>query len=324
MSARVGLFFILGLALIWVTFESLSGGKLSRDNGYALVVHFKNLKELKKGDEVRMAGVRIGSVSTTQLDGRRAQATLKIDEKIQICKDATATIAMAGLLGSNYISIDLGNESSGFHSPGGEIKSVDTPDLNSLVTQLGDIGKKVDNALSDFNNAVGGKNGQGLLGKIEHLVDDNKDRVNDIAINLKELTEKANKGQGTIGKLLNDSKLHDELLASVSEIKGAATQAKDFVANAQSVIDQVKSGQGTLGVLIYDKEAGDNIRVVAKNFREISDKVNKGQGTVGKLINDDGLYIQAKGAINKLDRALDGMSDQGPISAVGAAAGALF
>ena len=54
-TARVGLFFLLGLALTWVTFETLSGGKLFREEGYTIVAPFQSLKELKNGDEVRMA-----------------------------------------------------------------------------------------------------------------------------------------------------------------------------------------------------------------------------------------------------------------------------
>ena len=71
-TARVGLFFLLGLALTWVTWETLSDGKLFKQTGYSLVAGFDNLKELKQGDEVRMAGVKIGSVERTRLAGRRA------------------------------------------------------------------------------------------------------------------------------------------------------------------------------------------------------------------------------------------------------------
>ncbi|MBM3852687.1 MAG: MCE family protein, partial [Verrucomicrobia bacterium] len=79
-TARVGLFFVLGLALIWVTFETLSGGKLwFKDKGYMLIAGFESLKELKEGDHVRMAGVKIGEVARTRLAGRRAEAVLRID-----------------------------------------------------------------------------------------------------------------------------------------------------------------------------------------------------------------------------------------------------
>ena len=111
-TARVGLFFLLGLALTWVTFETLRGGKVFKDQGYNLIAGFETLKELKEGDEVRMAGVKIGEVEKTRLAGRRAEAVLRINPTVKIKGDATATIVMAGLIGTNYIAIDLGSEAA--------------------------------------------------------------------------------------------------------------------------------------------------------------------------------------------------------------------
>jgi len=324
MSARVGLFFLLGVALIVVTFESLSDGKISRRQGYTLIAEFKSLKELKTGDEVRQAGVKVGSVVETRLHGRRAEAVLLVDSRIKIAQDASATIGMAGLLGSNYVSFDLGSESSAVYAPGDNVRTIESPDLNTIVTELGEVGKKVDQALSQFSGAMGGQDGNGLIGKLDRLVDTNSAKIGEITANLKNVTGKLDRGEGTLGKLINDSKLHDELLVSVGDIKSAAAQAKDFVTNAQAIIAQVKSGQGTLGVLIYDQDAGNNIKVATKNLREISDKINQGQGTLGRLISDDSLYLQAQGTLKKADRMIEGLDDQGPITAVGLAAKSLF
>ena len=107
--------------------------------------------------------------------------------------------------------------------------------------------------------------------------------------NLQEISTKLNSGQGTLGKLINDSQLHDELLAAVGDIKAAAGQAKDFMANAQGIVDQVKSGQGAIGVLVYDKQTADNLKSTVQNARDVSDKIARGEGTLGKLINDDSL-----------------------------------
>jgi phospholipid/cholesterol/gamma-HCH transport system substrate-binding protein len=90
------------------------------------------------------------------------------------------------------------------------------------------------------------------------------------------------------------------------------------------VVDHVKSGQGTLGVLLYDQQSADNLKVTVQNVRDVSDKIAKGQGSLGKLINDDSLYYSAQNTIKKADRALDGMGDSGPITAVGIVANALF
>ena len=99
-TARVGLFFLLGMALVWVTYESLSGGRLFKKEGYTIVAGFENLEDLKVADDVKMAGVSIGSVEKTRLAKGRAEAILRINPSVKIPSDATATIGMAGLIGT--------------------------------------------------------------------------------------------------------------------------------------------------------------------------------------------------------------------------------
>ncbi len=324
-TARVGLFFLLGLALTWVTWETLSDGKLFKQTGYSLVAGFDNLKELKQGDEVRMAGVKIGSVERTRLAGRRAEAVLRIDPGVKIASDATATIVMAGLIGTNYIGLDLGTPGAPVLTDGAELRTKITPDINAIMTELGNLGQKLEGALGSITTTVNGdgKN-PGLFQKLDRLVTDNSTKIDTTMTNLASATEKINKGEGTLGKLLNDSKLHDELVATVSEIKGAATDAKSFVADAQTLVNQVKSGKGTLGALIFDETAGNDLKVVTRNLRDISDKIAKGEGTLGKLLTDDSLYLSAQSTLKKADSAIDSLGDSGPITAVGAAAKVLF
>jgi phospholipid/cholesterol/gamma-HCH transport system substrate-binding protein len=324
-TARVGLFFLLGIALIWVAFETLSDGKVFKNKGYTLIAGFDNLKELKLGDEVRMAGVKIGAVEETRLAGRRAEAVLRIDPGVQIANDAKATILSAGLLGTNYIGVDLGTPTAPKLAPGSEIQTKLTADLNSIMAQLGDLGGKLDGALGSIGEALKGKDGQpGLFQKLDNLVSDNSGKVSATMTNLQEITGKVNRGEGTLGKLVNDPKAHDELLATIQEIKAAATEAKTFVANAQGIIDQVKSGKGAVGALVYDEQSGENIKMTVKNLREVSDKLAHGEGTLGKLLADDSLFRDAQGTLKKVDRMVDGLGDQGPITAVGVVAGSLF
>jgi len=87
---------------------------------------------------------------------------------------------------------------------------------------------------------------------------------------------------------------------------------------------QVKSGQGALGTLVYDQKAADDIKASIADLRSVSDKLAKGEGTLGKLINDPALYDNAQVTIRKVDRTLDGLSDSGPITAVGIVVNALF
>ena len=324
-TARVGLFFLLGVALVWVTFETLSDGKIFEEHTHTLIAGFNDLKQLKNGDEVRLAGVKIGSVQKTRLAGRRAEAVLEIDPKVPIAVDATASIVMSGLIGGNYISIDMGSSGAPSLQDGAEIRTVETADLNTLMTEIGGLGKQLQDSLGSFSKALNGDSkGGGIIQKLDKLVTDNSARVDATMSNLQEITGKINRGDGTLGKLVNDPKLHDELLATVDEIKATATQAKAFVSSAESMMDQIKSGQGTIGTLVYDQKSADDIKASIANIKSVSEKLAKGEGTLGKLINDPGLYDSAQVTIKKVDRTLDGLSDSGPVTAVGIVVNALF
>jgi phospholipid/cholesterol/gamma-HCH transport system substrate-binding protein len=324
-TVRVGLFFVLGLALAWITFESLNGGQLFKKGGYTVIAGFNSLKGLKAGDDVLMAGVKIGSVAQTRLGNQRVEAVLTVDPTVKIPADAVASVEVSSLLGANYLGVSFGSPSAPPLKDGEEIKTKNTIDMNEVISQLGNLGTKLEEVMGGISKSMGGDGKSGnLFQKLDTLVTDNGPKLTETVANLRDITAKMKAGEGTLGRLLNDPKMHDELLASVAEIKLAATDARTFIGSAQGIVADVKSGQGTLGALLYDQATADSIKVTTKNLREISDKINRGEGTLGKLLTDDSMYKDAQAVMKKADRALDGLGEQGPLTAVGVVAQGLF
>lgn len=322
---RVGLFAVLGVALAWITFESLNGGHLFKKEGYKIIAGFTNLKGLKTGDDVLMAGVKIGSVGSTQLGNQRVEAVLTIFPKIKIPNDAVASVEVSSLLGSNYLGVSFGTPSVPALKDGDEIKTKNTIDMNEVISQLGNLGSKLEQVMGDISKTMGGGGESGnLFQKIDKLVTENGPKLSETVSNLQDITSKIKNGEGTFGKLVNDAKLHDELLASVGEIKKAAADAQGFMSDTKGIVADVKSGKGALGLLLYDEGTANSIKVTANNIRELSEKLNGGQGTLGKLISDDKIYRDVQGLMKKADRAIDGLGDSGPITAVGVVANSLF
>jgi phospholipid/cholesterol/gamma-HCH transport system substrate-binding protein len=60
------------------------------------------------------------------------------------------------------------------------------------------------------------------------------------------------------------------------------------------------------------------------NLHQILQKINDGQGSVGKLVNNPDLYNNAKLTMQKLDKATEGLEDQGPLSVMGIMVNNLF
>lgn len=324
-SIRVGLFFLFGLALAWITFESLNGGRLFKKEGFTLVAGFANLKGLKTGDEVRVAGVKVGTVALTRLGANRVEAVLAIEPQVKIPNDAVASVEQSSLLGSNYLGVTFGTPTNPILKEGDEIKTKPTVDMSEVISQLGALGSKLEQVMGDVSKSLGaGGEGGGIFQHIDKLVTDNGPKLTESINNLQEITSKIKNGEGTIGRLVNDPKLHDELLAGVNEIKSAATDARTFMNDTKGIVADVKSGKGALGALLYDQQTADSLKVSVNNLREVSDKLNSGKGTLGKLISDDSLYLSVQSTMKKADRALDTMGDSGPITAVGVVANSLF
>jgi len=324
-SIRVGLFFLLGLALAWITFESLNGGQLFKKPGYTLVAGFANLKGLKTGDEVRMAGVKVGAVELTRLAGHRVEALLAIEPGVKIPADAVASVEQSSLLGSNYLGVTFGTPGNELFKDGEEISTKATVDMSEVISQLGNLGSKLEQVIGEIGKSMGtGSEGGGIFQRIDKLVTDNGPKLTETISNLQDITAKIKTGEGTLGKLINDPKLHDDLLAGMGEIKLAAADARTFMGDTKAIVADVKAGKGALGLLLYDDATANSLKLTMTNLREVSDKLNSGQGTLGKLIADDSLYLNVQSTMKKADRALDGLGDQGPITAVGVVAGALF
>jgi len=112
MEILVGLFFVLGVAAIFIlTFRVASLNGLAEGRAYTVSASFENIGGLKPGAAVTLAGVRVGRVDTIAIDRETfaARVTLEIAKEFDnIPSDTSANIFTAGLLGEQYIGLSPG------------------------------------------------------------------------------------------------------------------------------------------------------------------------------------------------------------------------
>ncbi|KKS22757.1 MAG: Mammalian cell entry related domain protein [Candidatus Roizmanbacteria bacterium GW2011_GWC2_41_7] len=332
-SIRVAIFFFFGAALLWIVYSTLSKSTFYQESGYLIRAVYHDVKMLKEGDDVRMSGVQIGTVGAIVLrDDEFAQVELRIKHNFTIPKDSTAVIGSVGLLGGNYISISAGALNDNLQ-PNDEIKTTSSFDIQSVISQFGDIGSRIDGILKGFEgteDSKGGKDGKpsakplSLFSNLNELVTENRPRIENILTNLDTITQKIAKGEGTLGKLINDDTAYKNFNDTFAEIRNAAKNADKLMASASEIVDKIKKGEGPLGALLTDTGISDQIRDAVKNVDEFSKKLNNDKSTLGRVISDDKLYLKAEDTFNKIDRAVDSLEDNGPMTAVGVAASALF
>jgi len=107
-----GAFILLGfLALGYLATQTTSLANYRQGDSYTLKVEYTNIGQLKLRAPVKLAGVRVGTVSSIELEPDKLQALVKlsIDKHFdKIPDDSTAAIFTSGLLGDQYVAIQPG------------------------------------------------------------------------------------------------------------------------------------------------------------------------------------------------------------------------
>jgi phospholipid/cholesterol/gamma-HCH transport system substrate-binding protein len=100
---------VITLSIVFLYF-GFSSIKLNKSDNYNISALFNRIDGIKIGSDIRMSGIKIGTVSKQELDNTsfEAKVSMSIDSKILIPDDSSAKITSDGLLGGNYISIEPG------------------------------------------------------------------------------------------------------------------------------------------------------------------------------------------------------------------------
>lgn len=104
----VGIFGLLGIAALAILSFRLGQIGLFPPPGYTLFANFDNISGLKTGDQVEMAGVQVGKVTSISLKNYRARVSMRIDDGVEIDNDAIAAIKTSGIIGDKYVSVAPG------------------------------------------------------------------------------------------------------------------------------------------------------------------------------------------------------------------------
>ncbi|MGA7562464.1 MAG: MlaD family protein [Desulfobaccales bacterium] len=247
---------------------------------------FKDVGGLKPGSEVHLAGVTVGSVESLSIGpGGLCKVTFTVVKKYshQIRKDSQASIGFVGMLGDKSLDLAVGSPGEPVISPNGEVASIEPLDWTKLMARMGpsleDLHTILKN-LATISKAMAGKQGG-----ISNIVDQ-----------LQEITSKVNKGQGTLGQMVNNPKLYHETTATMS--------------SARKMFGDLENGKGALGTLLHDQkfkaqmeQAMGNINGGLSRLPEISKKLDEFMTRLdqaGKGLPD--LVTSGDTMINDVDR----------------------
>ncbi len=133
---------LAGLALlaiaVWFLIFALGRTGSTGTDSYALTARFPNAAGISVGSDVRISGLKVGTVSKQKLDPASFQAvvTLTVDKAVKLPLDSSAAITSEGLLGGSFIALVPGGDPEHL-APGDEI--TDTQGATDLMGLIGSV-----------------------------------------------------------------------------------------------------------------------------------------------------------------------------------------
>ncbi|MBF0251364.1 MAG: outer membrane lipid asymmetry maintenance protein MlaD [Alphaproteobacteria bacterium] len=133
---------IMGAAVLLVAavfvFFAYNTAQIKPVTGYEVSARFFKVGGLSNGSDVRISGIKVGSVMSSRLDTKTYDAVviMSIRPDIKLPADTVATISSSGMLGDKYVMLTPGKEADAIQ-PGGQISM--TKDFQSLEDQVGEI-----------------------------------------------------------------------------------------------------------------------------------------------------------------------------------------
>ena len=128
---------VVAVAAGFFLFAYQSSGKGSTAAGLKLSAMFDNASGISIGTDIRIAGVKVGTVTGFTLDESNFQAvvTMQVDPRLKLTEDATAKVTAEGLLGSNFITLEQGGADTILADGGTLSNTQGAVDIWSLISQ---------------------------------------------------------------------------------------------------------------------------------------------------------------------------------------------
>jgi phospholipid/cholesterol/gamma-HCH transport system substrate-binding protein len=280
-NIRLGLFVLVGMVLLIVGLYFIGSNRNMFSKTFTLYATFKDVNGLREGNNVRYAGIDIGTIDAIDIVNDttiRVTMLLKQDLQKVIRKNSLTNIGTDGLMGDKLINIEPGTSAMPLVNENDELISLPTVDTEAMLRTL------------EITNR----------------------NILTISSNLKTITQNITDSRGTLYTVLMDTTVAIKLKHTLNNIDVVSNNILQMSDDLGHVVTEVKTGKGLLATLIKDtvitndlskavkeiKSAGILINTSATDLRLIMHNINTGNGTISTLVNDTA-------SANSLKRSLD-------------------
>jgi len=277
----VGIFVFAGLLFLLAGILVIGNLHQTFIRKIKVVTLFDDVSGLQVGNNIWFSGVKIGSISSLEFYAQtKVKVVMKLEEKAQeyIRKDAFVKLSTDGLIGNKILIIYGGSSKSPQVQEGDTLKVEKTFTSEDMINTLQENNKNFLAITNDF----------------------------------KVISAKLAKGEGTVGKLLNDNSVYTQLEATTLSLQQASDKAQKLISSLATFGEGLNK-KGTLAnELTTDTVIFNSLKISVLQLQQISDTaavfVNQLKNTasnpntaIGVLLHDEESGTRIKETIKNLE-----------------------
>lgn len=272
-ALKLGIFIAAAIILFVVAVYLIGSKENLFSSNTNLYASFKDIGGLVVGNNVRFAGINVGTVKDIRIvSDTSVTVNMSVNDRYikYIYKNATVRIGQEGLMGGKIVLILPGDKEAGQVEEGDFLKAVEGIDIQSIIAQA------------------------------QRMIEE----VNSTITNLHSITGKIDNGEGDIGKLLNDDSLTTQFKAAMSSVNSSL----NHIAQLTSKID---SGKGDLGKLINENVLTTKLDAMLENadstlyeLHQTAYALNHGDGILSRLVHDKQMGLKMDSTVAKVDEGV--------------------
>lgn len=214
---KVGVFVLIALAAFTIFIFSVSDSSVL-EKGKTIRVVFGFANGLKKNAPVRIAGVDEGLVQDIKLFFDRADSKTKVEvdlwikEDTMIPSDSVITVNQLGMMGEKYIEITPGQDTKDFFEAKQLVIGKDPIAQEAISARVMEVSNKLESAIGGVDRLITNSDNVDSINKTLENLSSLTGSLDDIVLDMKE-------GKGTVGHLLYDEALYDDLHGLTADLK---------------------------------------------------------------------------------------------------------
>ena len=299
---KVGAVILVAMVVIAVAILKLGQAAHLFTKRYTLISFVPNTAGLRVGGQVTVAGQLAGSVKSIDflpVDAdtlKNLKIIIEVDKAVQpqVRRDSQAKLKTLGLLGDKVFDISPGTPRYTMLQEGDTLSLGNAIDYEQVLAQASGALDQVVTLTGSLQKVANGVvQGQGTVGQLltnRQLFDN----LNSTLATTNSLMARLQNPRGTVGQLLNDPALYNNLnrvLASADTLVG-------------SLGSGINSETGTVGKLLRDDQLYTRLLSAVSGMDSIVTTMQQGNGTVKKLFTDEQLYTQLLQSVTNLNQVL--------------------